>query len=66
MSLIMKTESNGMVGKIFKVKEGYYFKIYKDKKQIAQMFYYSHTLDKAKEELDHAFDVIDEYRLEKL
>lgn len=66
MSLVKKIEQDGMVGKIFKVKEGYYFKIYKNNHQIAQMFYYSHTLYKAEQELMHAFDVIDEYRLEKL
>lgn len=66
MSLVKKIEQDGMVGKIFKVKEGYYFKIYKNNKQVAQMYYYAYTLDKAEEELMHAFDVIDEYRMEKL
>lgn len=66
MSLVKKIEKDGMVGKIFKVSEGYYFKIYKNNHQIAQMFYYAYTLDKAEEELMHAFDVIDEYRMEKL
>ena len=66
MSLVKKIEQDGMVGKIFKVREGYYFKIYKNNHQITQMFYYSHTLDKAEQELIHAFNAIDEYRLEKL
>ena len=66
MSLVKKIEQNGMVGKIFKVKEGYYFKIYKNNHQIAQMFYYAYTLNKAEEELMYAFDAIDEYRMEKI
>lgn len=67
MSLVKKIEKDGMVGKIYKVKEGYYyFKIYKNNHQIAQMFYYAFTLDKAESELMHAFDLIDEYRMEKL
>lgn len=66
MSEILKTENNGMIGKIYKVKQGYYFKIFVNNRQIAQMFYYAPTEEKALEELLYAFDAMDEERFSKL
>ena len=66
MSEIFKTENKGMTGKIYKVKQGYYFKIFVNKRQIAQMFYYAPTEAKALEELMYAFDAMDEERFSKL
>lgn len=66
MSLVKKIEQGKMIGKIFKVKQGYYFKIFVNNRQIAQMFYYAPTEDQAIEELLYAFDAMDEERFSKL
>ena len=66
MSLVKTIEQGKMTGKIFKVKQGYYFKIFVNNRQIAQMFYYAPTEAKALEEVFYAFDAMDEERFNKL
>lgn len=70
MSLVKKIELN-VVNKVLQVKFfrtqiGYYFKIYHDKKQIAQMYYYSSTLEKAGEALDEMIETLDMVRINLL
>ena len=66
MSLVKTIQQNQMVGVIFKDKQGYYFRIYVNNRQIAQMFYYTPKLEIAEEELYNAFDAMDEERFDKL
>ena len=66
MSLVKTIQQNQMVGKIYKVKQGFYFKIFVNNRQIAQMFYYTPTEAKALEELLYAFDAMDDERFSKL
>lgn len=66
MSLVKKIDKGKMTGKIFKVKQGYYFKIFVNNTQITQMFYYAPTEAQALEELLYAFDAMDEERFGKL
>lgn len=66
MSLVKTIDNGNLKGKIFNTKYGYYFRIYFNKKEIAQMYYNAPTLEQAEEELMNTFDIIDEERLEKL
>lgn len=71
MSLVKKIEHGKMIGKIFKVNEGYYFKIYTNKKHgrnkvVSQMFYYAPTEEQSERELYYAFEIMDEERFDKL
>lgn len=66
MSVVKKVQRDGMEAKIFKTSYGFYFRIYKNKTEIAQMFYYAHTLKQTEEELDKAFDIIDTEKVNKL
>lgn len=66
MSLVKKIETNGVVGKFYKDKVGYYFKIYYNKKVIAQMYYYGFTLEIAEKEFYKTLPTLDLERLEKL
>lgn len=70
MSLVKKIEVNVnnkvLQVKFFKTQIGYYFKIYHDKKQIAQMYYYSSTLEKAEKALDEMIETLDLERVNLL
>ena len=63
--LIKKFEHNGLIGKVFKTSTGFYHKIYKGNKQVAQMYYYSHTYEDAVNNMYDVMETIDVDKAEK-
>lgn len=66
MSLIKKIECDGLVGKIFKDRHGYYFRIYHNKKEIAQMYCYAFTAEEAEKVFYKTLPTLQLERLEKI
>ena len=66
MSVVLKTENDGMVGKIYKINQGYYFKITKNNKEVARMYYYSKDKDEAVDQMWQTFFILDKEKVEKL
>lgn len=58
--------NNGLTAKIFKTEAGYYHRIYFNKKEVAQMYYYSHTYDVAEENMYDMLETIDLEKARKL
>ena len=56
---------NGLTAKIFKTAYGFYHKIYFKNKEVAQMYYYSHTYNVAEENMFNTIETIDISKLEK-
>ena len=62
--IVNKFEQDGLLGKIFKTEIGYYFRIYYNKKEVAQMYYYSHTYQDAENNMFETMKTIDVSKLE--
>lgn len=57
---------NGLTAKIFKISYGFYHRIYVNNKEVAQMYYFSHTYDVAEKDMYNMIETIDLEKASKL
>lgn len=64
--IVEKIERNGMLGKIYRTKDGYNYKIFKDKDVIMMSYVYLLDIDVCRSKLIDDLDNIDLDKVDKL